>query len=748
MSYTDDYAGNTSTAGTVTVGGSATGSIELVNDKDWFKAYLNAGSVYMLYLDGAASGGGTLGAGSDTPYLTLYSSTGSYLGATYNGSASGDPAMSYTPTSSGYYYLAAGELGDDAIGTYRVRIESGVADDYAGNTSTAGTVTVGGSATGSIELVNDKDWFKAYLNAGSVYMLYLDGAASGGGTLGAGSDTPYLTLYSSTGSYLGATYNGSASGDPAMSYTPTSSGYYYLAAGELGDDAIGTYRVRIDNGTGLTDTMPPIVASLSPVNGATGVVIAENIIVTFSEAISRGTGSVVLKTAAGITVATYNAATSSNLSISGSTLTINPTADLAYSTGYKVEFAAGSIKDIAGNSYAGTSSYNFTTAAAPDTTAPSVTTFSPADEATGIAIGSNIVVTFNEAISRGTGSIVLKTAAGITVATYDAATSGNLTISGSTLTINPSSDLANSKGYKVEFATGTIKDVAGNNYAGTTSYNFTTVAQSGSNQTGTSGNDTMTGGASNDTLDGGAGTDTVDYSGNRSSYEVIKTASGYTVSGGSDGTDTLTNIERIQFSDMTVNLTIQDIAAAAPEADVQRIEELYVAFFNRVPDADGLAYWIGQMSAGQSINQIAEAFYNAGIQYSSLTGFSSGMSNADFVNVVYSNVLGRSEGADTGGLTYWSGKLANGQATHGSLVSTILGSAHTYKGDATWGWVADLLDNKITVANQFAVDWGLNYNTPSESITQGMAIAAAVTPTSTAAAIALIGVSATDMQIA
>jgi hypothetical protein len=81
-------------------------------------------------------------------------------------------------------------------------------------------------------------------------------------------------------------------------------------------------------------------------------------------------------------------------------------------------------------------------------------------------------------------------------------------------------------------------------------------------------------------------------------------------------------------------------------------------------------------------------------------------------------------------------------------VSTILSSAHTYKGDATLGWVADLLDNKITVANQFAVDWGLNYNTPSESITQGMAIAAAVTPTSTTAAIALIGVSATDMEIA
>jgi hypothetical protein len=69
-----------------------------------------------------------------------------------------------------------------------------------------------------------------------------------------------------------------------------------------------------------------------------------------------------LKTAAGVTVATFDAATSANLSISGSTLTINPTADLTHSTGYKLEFAAGTIKDLAGNSFAGTTSYNFTTA--------------------------------------------------------------------------------------------------------------------------------------------------------------------------------------------------------------------------------------------------------------------------------------------------------------------------------------------------------------------------------------------------
>lgn len=110
-------------------------------------------------------------------------------------------------------------------------------------------------------------------------------------------------------------------------------------------------------------------------------------------------------------------------------------------------------------------------------------------------------------------------------------------------------------------------------------------------------------------------------------------------------------------------------------------------------------------------------------------------------------MLGRKDGADAGGLAYWTGKLADGSATRGDLVSTILDSAHTYKGDATYGYVADLLDNKTLVAKTFAIDLGLNYNSSNESITNGMAIAAAVTPTSTAAAISLIGVNIADVQL-
>ena len=111
------------------------------------------------------------------------------------------------------------------------------------------------------------------------------------------------------------------------------------------------------------DTIAPTVSGFSPANGAAGAGLGGNIVLTFSELIQRGTGNIVLKNASGTVIASYDAATSGNLSIAGAMLTINPTADLSYSTAYKVEFAAGSIKDISSNDYAGTTAYNFTTVA-------------------------------------------------------------------------------------------------------------------------------------------------------------------------------------------------------------------------------------------------------------------------------------------------------------------------------------------------------------------------------------------------
>jgi len=256
---------------------------------------------------------------------------------------------------------------------------------------------------------------------------------------------------------------------------------------------------------------------------------------------------------------------------------------------------------------------------------------------------------------------------------------------------------------------------------------------------GTQGDDALYSTSSNDSIDGGTGVDTVNYSASRSGATIARTATGYTVTQTGE-TDTLVNVEKLRFSDKTVNLTVRASASNLAAADLKLLQELYVAFFNRVPDADGLDYWIGEFRAGRTITQIADAFYSAGVQYSSLTGFSAGMTNDDFVNVVYRNVLGRQGGADAEGLAYWSNALATGQESKGSLVTSILGSAHSFKGNGTWGWVADLLDNKAAVSARFAVEQGLGYLTSDTSISEGMRIAAAVTATDIQVAISIIGV--------
>lgn len=74
--------------------------------------------------------------------------------------------------------------------------------------------------------------------------------------------------------------------------------------------------------------------------------------------------------------------------------------------------------------------------------------------------------------------------------------------------------------------------------------------------TGNSANNALKGNGGNDTIDGGSGTDTAVFSGAKAGYSI--TVSGGTVTvtdtdltNGNDGTDTLTNIESLEFSDVT-----------------------------------------------------------------------------------------------------------------------------------------------------------------------------------------------------
>jgi serralysin len=115
-----------------------------------------------------------------------------------------------------------------------------------------------------------------------------------------------------------------------------------------------------------------------------------------------------------------------------------------------------------------------------DFTAPTVSSFSPTDGLTNVAVNSNIVVTFSEDVKFGTGAIEIRSgsASGTVFATYNVATNAgaNLSISSNTLTINPSTDLSASSNYYVTFASSAILDLSNNSYIGTTAYDFNTAA--------------------------------------------------------------------------------------------------------------------------------------------------------------------------------------------------------------------------------------------------------------------------------
>lgn len=113
-----------------------------------------------------------------------------------------------------------------------------------------------------------------------------------------------------------------------------------------------------------------------------------------------------------------------------------------------------------------------------DITAPSITVLSPVDDATGISIGSNLTITFNENVQIGTGNITLYDAADDSVVETIDVTSTVVSITEKVVIINPTVDLKKSKTYYVQIANTAFKDLKDNAFEGIadkTTWSFATV---------------------------------------------------------------------------------------------------------------------------------------------------------------------------------------------------------------------------------------------------------------------------------
>lgn len=145
----------------------------------------------------------------------------------------------------------------------------------------------------------------------------------------------------------------------------------------------------------FTTEAAPAVVSTSPADNDTGVDTASSIVVNFSEPVTFTAGSATLECPGGAGIP-FGVSGSP-----GSTMTIDPTGALPSNTTCVVTVLAAGISDVdtsdGPDNLASDYTFDFTTAIGDS--APSVSTTTPANAATGVATGTSIDVSFSESVS-------------------------------------------------------------------------------------------------------------------------------------------------------------------------------------------------------------------------------------------------------------------------------------------------------------------------------------------------------------
>jgi len=272
---------------------------------------------------------------------------------------------------------------------------------------------------------------------------------------------------------------GYGAGSTLVTFTPTTAlanGTAYTLTVTTGvRDAIGNAMAAPFTSTFTTvpvaDNTAPTVITVTPANGINNVSVGTNVLIRFSEAMDQttiNTTNITLRNTATSALVTgvvdYNPATF--------LATFDPAVPLAQGTNYTVTVSTG-VRDVAGNALANQFTSNFTTQPAPDNTAPTILSVSPAS-GTNAPPNTKVYVTFNEPMDantiNGTNITLRVTSPSSAVAgtvTYNAAQ--NMAI------FSPTSALTPGTGYTLTVTTG-VNDAAGNALAATTASSFTTTA--------------------------------------------------------------------------------------------------------------------------------------------------------------------------------------------------------------------------------------------------------------------------------
>ncbi|MFO1083849.1 MAG: M10 family metallopeptidase C-terminal domain-containing protein [Reyranellaceae bacterium] len=256
----DDFADNLGDPrrplGALSAGRSSTGTLEVATDRDWFAVQLVAGARYSLDVVGAQGGGGTL----EDPYLRLRDGDGLVIGVGDDSrdGTSTDSQLVFEPAASGTYYLEAGSYLDSGEGSYTVSVSTATnADDLAGAPAEdfrpVGQLSVGRTASGTIEDWGDRDWFVIQATAGDRYDIAVTGAKAGADVL----PEPYLILHDSAGRTLAESGDdvSDANAEAGLSFVTTEGGLYYVEVASFLDLFTGTYAVELSESTLIDDAI-------------------------------------------------------------------------------------------------------------------------------------------------------------------------------------------------------------------------------------------------------------------------------------------------------------------------------------------------------------------------------------------------------------------------------------------------------------------------------------------------------------
>lgn len=234
---------------------------------------------------------------------------------------------------------------------------------------------------------------------------------------------------------------------------------------------------------------------------------------------------------------------------------------------------------------------------------------------------------------------------------------------------------------------------------------------------GLGGNDTIEGGMGNDAINGGQGTDLASFTGNQASYTLALNPNGVEITDrrdGGNGTDELIGVELLDFDTDLLGGPFDLTKFAGPTSlsadQLESVIELYIAYFDRAPDAVGLFFWATAYAAGTTLDEMANLFID---QPETIAAYPSGTPNQAFAETVYSNVLGRIP--DAAGLNFWVDVLDGGSVPRSSFILEVLrGAKADSSPDASSEFVAQqladraYLDSKIDVGAYFAVHKGMS----------------------------------------